>query len=48
MMSNADVPLVRDAFPAPYSTLVVVCRRAIHSKKPGSKTNEVLIMTRDS
>jgi DNA adenine methylase len=48
MMSNADVPLVRDAFPAPYSTLVLVCRRSIHSTKPDSKTNEVLIMTRNS
>ena len=45
MMSNANVPLVRDAFPAPYSTLVLTCRRAIHSKKPGSTTNEVLIST---
>jgi DNA adenine methylase len=48
MMSNADVPFVRDAFPPPYSTFVLVCRRAIHSTKPGSKTNEVLIMTRNS
>ena len=48
MMSNADVPLVRDAFPAPYSTRILVCRRSIHSTKPDSKTNEVLIMTRNS
>jgi DNA adenine methylase len=45
MMSNADVPVVRDNFPAPYDTTVLSCRRAIHSKKPDSKTNEVLIAT---
>ena len=44
LMSNADVPLVRTAFPAPaFTTKIVSCRRAIHSKEPSAKTNEVLI-----
>lgn len=44
MMSNADVPLVKEAFRSPvYQTRTLSCRRAIHSKKPEAKTNEVLI-----
>jgi DNA adenine methylase len=44
LMSNAAVQSVKDAFPAPvYTTTVIEARRAIHSKKPGAKTQEVLI-----
>lgn len=44
LMSNAATKLVTDAFPAPeFRMKVISCRRAIHSKKPNARANEVLV-----
>ncbi len=44
MMSNSDVELVRKHFTnEKYRIQTVLCKRTIHSKKPESKTNELII-----
>ena len=44
LMSNADVEMVTSVFPSPaYYTKKINCKRAIHSKDPGTRTTEVLI-----
>jgi DNA adenine methylase len=40
VMSNSDVPMLREMFPW---YVVVPCRRAIHSKDPSSMVNELLM-----
>lgn len=44
LLSNADVPLVRDHFQSQQFTIKqLTCRRAINSKNPSSTTGELLI-----
>ena len=44
MMSNSNVQLIRDNLsPEIYNYEIVSCRRAINSKDPGAKTEEVII-----
>lgn len=48
VMSNANVDLVKTAFPSSiYTTRIISCKRSIHSKNPSSRTNEVLITNFD-
>ncbi len=42
LLSNADVPLVRETF-REYRVETVECKRAINSKNPGATTREVLV-----
>ena len=43
-MSNANVKLIKDNLSSDnYTYEVVSCRRAINSKNPGVKTEEVII-----
>jgi len=44
MMSNSSVDLVKKHFASDIYTInTILCKRAINSKKPDSKTNEVII-----
>ena len=46
LMSNSDSTIVLEAFPMPtFETEHIVCKRAIHSKKPDTTANEVMITT---
>lgn len=42
LLSNADVPLIREHF-SEFAIDVILCKRAINPKHPGSKCNEVLV-----
>lgn len=42
MMSNSDTSFVRETF-ADYDITTILCKRAIRSKNPDTKTNEVII-----
>jgi len=47
MMSNSDVPLVREYFSTEkYTVEGILCKRSIHSKNPDTKAKEVIISTR--
>jgi len=47
MMSNSDVPLVREYFSTEkYIVEGILCKRSIHSKNPDTKAKEVIISTR--
>ena len=43
VMSNSGVDVVKSMFPAPYTIQSLSARRAIHSKDPSARTDEVLI-----
>ena len=43
LLHNADVSLVKDNF-ADYTIDVIEARRAINSRRPDAKTNEVIIV----
>ena len=44
MMSNANVPLIREYFnEGVYNYKVISCRRAINSTNPGARREEVVI-----
>ena len=48
VMSNSDTDLVKNSFDdnTKYDIKIISCRRAINSKKPDSKTNEVIIKSK--
>lgn len=44
ILSNSDVPLIRDSFNNPkYNIYSILCKRTINSKNPNAKTKEVII-----